>query len=864
MSELDREDQHADSAAGRRRDAHDRHYYETGCGPIPYDRRHPHWLEFFGRVADRVVAEIRPRTVLDVGCAKGFLVEALRDRGVKAFGIDISEYGISEVRPDIQPYCRVASALDPFDEPYDLICCIEVLEHMPEEEGKQAIVNICGSTEDVLFSSTPDDFEAATHANVRPAAYWIEQFAAHGFDRDADFDAGFIALHAVRFRLSERGRLRRRVEEQERRREEQEKVIAELSFHLLALQQTIGWKVLERLRRVRDYLLPIGSQRRRAYRAFRRVVEVLLDQGLRAVIQKTTLRIRRRWRGQARPVEGPPEDVAANLNAQYRLWLLRHELSSKDLAKMKVAVETLGSAPLVSILTPVRDPDEACLRKAIESVQAQTYVRWELCLVNDGSTKPYVRQTLDYYAALDARICVKHLAEPEGIAAASNHALSLATGDFVGLLDHDDELSPDALFAVAKRLNEDPGMDLVYSDEDKLEVDGSRVDPFFKPAWSPDLLLSMNYIAHFSVLRRSLVEEVGGFRRGFEGSQDYDLFLRVTERTAKIAHIPKILYHWRKSPGSAAGNPAAKPWAYEAGQRAIEDALRRRGVDGSVERSPAARYTVKYGLRGTPLVSIVIPTRDRCHLLRQCIQNIEDRTEYASYELIIVDNESTERETLEYLDAVARKWRVVRCPWPFNFGRINNNGAAHAKGEYLVFLNNDTQVIRPDWLQAMLEQAQRPEVGAVGARLLYPDGRIQHAGVVLGIGGVAGHAFKHLPRGGQSYFDLADVVRNCTAVTAASMMVPRRVFEEIGGFDERFRVAFNDVDLCLRIGQRGYRVIYTPFALLYHHESATRGRLHPADDEALMWKVWGGVIKAGDPYYNPNLTLTREDWSLRL
>lgn len=534
---------------------------------------------------------------------------------------------------------------------------------------------------------------------------------------------------------------------------------------------------------------------------------------------------------------------------------------------MKASAKRLRYTPIISVITPIYNPEEAWLRMAIESVRAQSYPHWELCIVDDGSDKPHVRRVLNDYAK-DPRIRITHLPSNEGIACASNHALSLAMGEFVGFLDHDDELSPDALFEVVTRLNENPALDLLYSDEDKLETDGRRIEPFFKPDWSPDLLLSTNYIAHFSVFRRSLLEEVGGFRVGLDGSQDYDLLLRFTERTQKIAHIPKVLYHWRKTSASVASATAARPFAlkpiaYAAARRAVEQALKRRGYEGRVEMVHPGIYMIRYRLKEAPLVSIIIPTRDQWQLLQQCLRSIEEKTSYTRYEIIVLDNDSTDSETLRYFDTIAAKWPVYRYPGPFNFSAVNNFGVAKAGGDYLVFLNNDTRVIRPDWLTAMLERAQHPEVGAVGAKLLYPAGRIQHAGVVMGIGGLAAHAFRNLPDG-QSYFDFADLMRNCSAVTAACMMVRRRVFEEMGGFDERFRVAFNDVDFCLRLRQRGYLIVYHPLALLYHYEYATRGRYHPSEDEELLCKLWGHVIRQGDPYYNPNLTLSREDWSLDL
>ena len=546
----------------------------------------------------------------------------------------------------------------------------------------------------------------------------------------------------------------------------------------------------------------------------------------------------------------------------YQQWLRRHVLTPEDIAAMGRQVEGFTYRPRVSVITPVYNTPEAWLLRMVASVQAQVYPDWELCLVDDGSTDLHVMPALEELAATDPRIRVEQLPQNEGIGGASARALQMATGEFVALLDHDDELSPDALFEVVACLATEPELDLLYSDEDKLDVDGQRVEPFFKPDWSPDLLLSMNYVAHLTVLRRSLVEAAGGFRRGFDGSQDYDLLLRVTEQTARIAHIPKVLYHWRKAAGSVATGHAAKPFAQAAAQRALADALGRRGREGRVESMSPGRYTVRYALHDRPLVSIIIPTRDRLELLRQCVDSVERMTDYAPYEILIVDNDSVEPATRQYLEAAGGRWRVIRCPGPFNFARINNLGVTAARGDYYVFLNNDTLVRREDWLEAMVEQAQRLEVGAVGARLLFPDARIQHAGVVLGVGGVAGHAFKYCPGDASIHFDLPNVVRNVSAVTAACMMVPRRVFEDVGGFDERFAVAFNDVDLCCRIRARGYLIVYTPLAELCHLESASRKHLHPPADEVLMWERWGATIRAGDPYYNPNLTAMHEDWSV--
>ena len=643
---------------------------------------------------------------------------------------------------------------------------------------------------------------------------------------------------------------------------DKDRTISELNMQLLAAQQTLGWRASTRFRRIRNWLLPVGSARSDFFWSLRRVIEVFLDGGPSAVFG----RIHRRLHLGSQDIlpRAPGRDDVPSLNTQFEVWLQQHQLKPVDIERMLRELETFTHIPLITIVMPVYNTEDVWLRRAIESVQGQIYQNWEICMVNDASTKSHTMQILDEYAASDPRIRVKHLSKRTGITGASCEALAMATGEFVGLLDHDDELTPDALWEVASWLNRIPELDLLYSDEDKLTADGARVEPFFKPDWSPDLLLSMNYITHFAVFRRSLLQAVGGFRPGYEGAQDYDLMLRLTEKTNHIAHAPKILYHWRMGHGSSATSVRAKPFASESGRRAIEDALKRRGHEASVEVLSPGRYRARYKIHESPLVSIIIPTKDQMRLLHQCVASIEEKTSYYPYEIIIIDNSSIEAETIHYLDALSDKHRVLRYPQPFNFSAINNFGADQAKGEYLLFLNNDTQVISGEWLTALVEQAQRPEVGAVGAKLLYPDNRIQHAGVTVGIFGGAGHAFRKVANNRTAYFGLADLTRNCSAVTAACIIVPRKVFNQVGGFDEEFKVVCNDVDLCLRIRKQGYLILYTPFAVLYHFESATRGRLRPTREEDLFCRRWGDAIRVGDPYYNPNLTLTREDWSLRL
>lgn len=610
----------------------------------------------------------------------------------------------------------------------------------------------------------------------------------------------------------------------------------------------IGWRILSRIYYVREHLVaPPGTRRGKVYDLFKRTGVTYADGGMKKVLTKTRQRLDR-----------------ATAVDPYQTWLVRHTLTPQQIRQLATVAQAFAYQPTISIVTPVYNTDEVWLRKAIESVQNQIYPHWQLCLCDDGSTASHVSRVLTEYAERDKRIRVLMHPQNGGISAASNGALTLATGEFVGLLDHDDELTPDALFEVVKRLNENPDLDFIYTDEDKLSPEGHRIEPFFKPDWSPDLLLSMNYITHFSVMRRSLVEEVGGFTEGLDGSQDHDLFFRLSEKTQKISHIAKPLYSWRKIPGSAASDTQAKPYAHVAGERALEQHLRRQGIAAEVLPglvSPSHRR-VRYQIIGQPVVSIIISIRDKVELLQRCIASIEEKTTYRHFEIVIVDNQSEKPETLAYLAQLP--YTVVSAPGPFNYSRINNVGVSHTHGEFILFLNNDIEVIAEDWLSAMLEHAQRSEVGAVGAKLLYPDRTIQHAGVVLGVGGVAGHVFLRLPEDSTHYFGLFQVVRNCSAVTAACMMMRKSVFTEVGGFDERVKVAYNDVDLCLRIREKGYLIVYTPYALLYHFESSTRKNLHPLSDEGYVRQRWAKVLQEGDPYYNPQLTLERPDFSLRI
>lgn len=558
----------------------------------------------------------------------------------------------------------------------------------------------------------------------------------------------------------------------------------------------------------------------------------------------------------------------------YQKWIETYDtLSPTQLAEQRSKSEKFAYRPLISILVPVYNTPEKWLRKAVESVLAQTYRHWELCLADDASPAEHIKPLLSELAASDPRIKATRREKNGHISAASNSALELATGEFIALLDHDDEITPNALFEVVASLNQNADVDLIYSDEDKIDEAGRRLEPYFKPDFLPDLYVGQNYTSHLSVYRASMMRAVGGFRVGYEGSQDWDLALRIIDTIdpKRIRHIPKILYHWRAIPGSTALLLSEKNYPVEAARRALTDHFARKNQKVELIPVPGDHWRVKYPLPATPpRVALIIPTRNRVQLLRQCIESILAKTSYPNYEIVVVDNGSDEPETLSYLENLQRRGiRVLPYHQPFNYSAINNFAVRQTDAELIGLLNNDLEVINNDWLDEMVSQAVRPEIGCVGAMLYYPNDRIQHAGIIIGLGGVAGHAFRDFPRGAPGYFNRARLAQNYNAVTAACLVIRKAIFEKVHGLDEKaLSVAFNDVDFCLKVRAAGYRNLWTPFAELYHHESASRGAEDtPEKHERFRLEVetmlerWKSEIKH-DPAYNPNLTLELNDFSL--
>lgn len=554
--------------------------------------------------------------------------------------------------------------------------------------------------------------------------------------------------------------------------------------------------------------------------------------------------------------------------SEYDRWI--HEFERPDDEVIELKLMSVQTRPLISVLMPVYNTDPAELTAAIQSVLDQSYTNWELCVADDCSSKPEVREILDSFARQDSRIKVDYRAERGGISRTCNAAWQMASGDYVCFLDHDDTLAPHALAYVCEALDKNPEADMLYSDEDKIDQRGKRFDPFFKPDWSPDLLLSENYICHLLVLRQDLASRIGRLNPERDGSQDYDLVLRASGQAENIQHIPRVLYHWRTSEFSTATTIENKQYALDSARKALErycqDIPEKPGVEPG---AAVGRWRVRYPIPQGTQVSIIIASGGKVDVLRDNFDSIFGKTTYPDFEVVVIDNSHQNAISALVRDWQRRHANLRYLDWrnkPFNYSAINNAAARECESPVLLFLNDDTSVINGEWLEAMVELAMRREVGAVGPKLHYPDGRIQHAGVILGLYDNCGHAFKGLEGDISHYFDFSDIIRNVSAVTGACLMTRADVFWQVGGFDEgRFAVAFNDIDLSLKIGSAGYRVLYTPHAQLYHYEafSKTSRDLIPHPEEvAAMRSKWDKVI-AHDPYYSPNLTRNEEDYSLR-
>ena len=567
--------------------------------------------------------------------------------------------------------------------------------------------------------------------------------------------------------------------------------------------------------------------------------------------------------------------TASTREIPYQKWILHHLPGNKELEKQRKTV--FDYQPKISIVIPLYKTPEKYLRQLVDTVKAQTYTNWELCLSDGSGENSPIRKLLESLEASDKRIRVIHNEKQLQISENTNAAIQAATGEYIAFADHDDELTPNALFECVKVLNEKKQTRILYSDEDKMSMDGHKFfQPHFKPDYNPDLLCTVNYICHLFVVDKNVIQEVGMLRSEFDGAQDYDFIFRCIEavKPEEICHIPKILYHWRCHEDSTAENPESKIYAFEAGNRAIEEHYKRTGIQAEVLQGEfLGLYRTRFIRDHDPLISIIIPNKDHTEDLKRCMDSIDQKSTYRNYEYIIVENNSTEEETFHFykkLEAENPKAHVVYWDREFNYSAINNYGATFAKGQYILLLNNDTEIINEDCLEQLLGYCMRSDVGAVGARMYYEDDTIQHAGVVIGFGGIAGHCFVLQPRGTTGYCHRIICAQDYSAVTAACMMVKRSAFDQVGGLTEELAVAFNDIDFCMKLRSAGYLIVYNPYAELYHYESKSRGLEDTPEKVArfnkeiqIFERRWPDIMRDGDPYYNPNLTLKSQDFSLK-
>lgn len=555
----------------------------------------------------------------------------------------------------------------------------------------------------------------------------------------------------------------------------------------------------------------------------------------------------------------------------YEAWLARHKVDKRTLRRQKHSA--FAQKPLISIVIPLYCTPLPYLKELLESVRRQSYENWQLCLA-DGSPDDKAKEFIEKHYGREKRIVYRKLEENGGISVNTNEAVALAAGEYLMLCDHDDTLEPDALYEIVKAIN-DTGADVLYTDEDKVSMDGRHYfDPNFKPDFNLFRLRENNYICHIFVVKKSLTDETGLLRSEFDGAQDFDFILRCCEKAQKITHIPKVLYHWRCHMDSTAADPSSKAYAYEAGRKAVREHYQRLGIDAKVEMTERPGwYRSHVKVQGNPLISVIIPNKDHTDDLELCLFSMTRKSTYRNYEILIVENNSEKEETFEYYRKLPDRYpkaRVLTWEKEFNYSAINNFAAKEAKGEYLLFLNNDVEILTPDWMEEMLQNCQQENVAAVGAKLYYPDDTIQHAGVVLGLGGIAGHIMCRASKEDPGYFGRMISVQEISAVTAACMMVKKSDFDAVGGLDETFQVAFNDIDLCMKFSAAGKKIIFTPYAELYHYESKSRGledtpeKQFRFDKEVKRFQEkWAQQLEMGDPYYSPNLSVTEGDCSLR-
>lgn len=837
-------------------------YFDSEDGKVPFEI-----------AAQKIVTKHHPKIVLNIGYAVDRLVPAFRDLGVEAYGIISSEYLLSQVREDVRPYCFVRSlanslpaALPPY---FDLIICLETAEELLCEYDERFVESICNITECILFDAAHARNSNEKGCSVQGKEYFTRLFAQCGFYDDLtrrplylqESASLYVKRKDVLDQIMEYDKFVQysdwKLREECKANNDKQQRIEQLE---LSLDQTV-----EELNLVIADLREKYEIAQQAYNTIRtsffwrstKVPRMILD-FLKENCKGSTL-IRLGYRG----VKSLKNDGFAVTYQKVKNRLCGKK--RKKLDKIELMQQRRHRFPDMlkfSILVPLYNTPEKYLREMIESVLNQTYQNWELCLA-DGSNAngEQIQKICMEYVTKDSRIRYHKLERNFGISENTNICEKMATGEYLALLDHDDLLTPDALFENAKAINENKA-DIVYSDEDHLSLLGHYINPFFKPDWSPDLLYSQMYICHLLVMKKTLFDELGGFRTEYNGAQDYDLMLRLSEKTTRIYHIPKILYHWRESEQSTALNPDSKPYAHDAGLKALDEHLKRKyGENAYAEDSGMTFvYNARFKMQNPPKVSIIIPMKDHCELTRACVESILNKTSYENYEILILDNRSIKRKTFEWFREVKCKdsrIKVIRADMEFNWSKINNFGIQNAKGDAFVFLNNDTLVISEDWLERLTENAMREDNGVAGPLLLYEDNTIQHAGIVVGLGGWADHIFKGMkPIHSTSPYVSPMVSRDVLAVTGACMVISRKTIEKIGLFDERFVVCGSDVEMCIRAHEKGLFNRYDAYTRLYHLESKSRNVSEvPKCDFDRSYECYKPYRVSGDPFYNLNLDL---------
>jgi glycosyltransferase involved in cell wall biosynthesis len=835
---------------------YDAAYYRDRCGLVPYGRNEE-WLAFFSHIADSLIQALRPQRAYDAGCAWGLLVEAFRDRGVEAWGVDISPFAIGNVREDMRAYCRVGSLTAPIDGRYDLVTCLEVLDHIPENETELVIRNLCLAADTILFSSAPPDFTEPTRVNVRPVLSWLQAFSSEGFAPDPAFDASFVASHAFLLRrcpgpvpestlalfsqkLDLQCRLADRLQELRRVSDERDRWAAEtgaLERRLGDLLAGPGWHLISRYRN----WLELNRKRHPKLAEFTESIA-------RRVLSGSN---RRRAARSEAPAGPRPFSGERPCTFSYEDWIREQEPDEAGLAAQRALAANWPYRPKISIIVPVYKVPLVIVQEMIDSVVGQTYDNWELCLAHADPDADRTRRHLQTVGARDARIKVKLLSRNEGISGNSNRAFELATGEFVGLLDHDDTLAPFALFEVVKALNEDPSVDFLYSDRDEIEYQGGelrRVNPYFKPQWSPEILLVANYLTHFCVMRTEHVRAAGGWRRETDGAQDWDLFWRVIERGNRVRHIPVILYHWRKLATSVAvGGLASKPYAMEAQLLALRDHYGRLGWDADVARCEDLRLRVLWKPQPGRKVSVIlVPSATEASLLSHA-QHLLGGTRRPPVEIVLP-------ATTSILSTDPRV-RVVRVAGGASLIERLRAAVESASGDVMVFVDQAARPIEADWLDEMVGPLQNEEIGIVGAKLLNAGtGRIRHAGLVFTEGNRLEYVFEGEPEHVWGIFGCESWYRDWSAVSGACFSLRRDVWNAAGGFALAPRYPRHDVDLCLKVRQQlGLRVVYNPFARFHQSRPAglegwLRNISQPAAEQYLRT-----CFPEGDPYFHNKL-----------